>query len=72
MVRENQQEQRERLDKSKLKILESLAATREKKMKIQISAQNAVTSSSSLSSVKSSLEALAEDLKRMNGIKTVN
>lgn len=65
-------EQRERLDRSKLKILESLAATREKKMKIQISAQNTTNATSSLASVKNSLEALAEDLKRMNGIKTVN
>lgn len=65
-------EQRERLDRSKLKILESLAATREKKIKIQINAQNTTNATSSLASVKNSLEALAEDLKRMNGIKTVN
>ena len=41
-------------------------------MKIQISAQNTTNATSSLASVKNSLEALAEDLKRMNGIKTVN
>ena len=68
-------EQRERLDKSKLKILESLAATREKKAKILLTAQangNENNKNSSLAGIRNSLDALAEDLKRMKDVKTVN
>ena len=65
-------EQRERLDKSKLKILESLSATREKKMKLQINAGAAVNQSSHLLNIKDSLAALTQQLHTMKDAKVVN
>ena len=65
-------EQRERLDKSKLKILESLAATREKKMKLQINAGAAVNQSSHLLNIKESLSSLTQQLQTMKDAKVVN
>lgn len=63
-------EQRERLDKSRLKILESFAATREKKLKNIIKATS-VNQSSHLLTIKDTLDNLAKDLKDMQDMKTV-
>lgn len=63
-------EQRERLDKSRLKILESFAATREKKLKNIIKATG-VNQSSHLLNIKDTLDTLAKDLKDMQDMKTV-
>lgn len=64
-------EQRERLDKSRLKILESLAATRDKQMKLQIGLQGKAESAS-LVNIRHSLDQLAIDVKNMNGAKIVS
>ena len=41
-------------------------------MKIQLNAHQTISQTSSLASVKNSLDMLAEDIKRMNNSKTVN
>jgi hypothetical protein len=58
-------EQRERLDKSRLKILESLAATRDKQMKIQANLQSKLNESANLVNIKASLDKLALDVREM-------
>lgn len=65
-------EQRERLDKSRLKILESLAATREKQLKIQASMQSKTTESASYVNLRQSLEELAVNVKNMTASKIVS
>lgn len=65
-------EQRERLDKSKLKILESLAATREKRFKLQINAGAAANQSSHMVNIKESLASLTQQLHNMKDAKVVN
>ncbi len=64
-------EQRERLDKSRLKILESFAATREKKLKHLIKAQGAANESAHLLNIKDTLADLAQKLKDAQDMKTV-
>ena len=64
-------EQRERLDKSRLKILESLAATRDKQMKLQIGLQGKAESAN-LVNIRHSLDQLAIDVKNMNASKIVS
>ena len=64
-------EQRERLDKSRLKILESFAATREKKMKNFIKAQGVANESSHLLNIKDTLATLAQNIKDVQDMKTV-
>jgi hypothetical protein len=59
-------EQRERLDKSRLKILESLAATRDKQMKLQLGLQSKAAESANLVNIRQSLDQLALDVKAMN------
>ena len=64
-------EQRERLDKSRIKILETLAATREKKMKLQINAGAAVSQSAHLLNIKDNIAALTQQLQGMKDAKVV-
>lgn len=59
-------EQRERLDRSRMKILESLAATRDKQLKLQMNMQNKASESASLVNIRQSLDQLAIDVKGMN------
>ena len=61
----------ERLDKSRLKILESFAATREKKLKHLIKAQGAANESAHLLNIKDTLADLAQKLKDAQDMKTV-
>lgn len=58
-------EQRERLDKSRIKILESLAATRDKQLKLQLNMQGKAAESASLVNIRQSLDQLALDVKGM-------
>lgn len=63
---------REQLDKSKIKLLETLNATRERKSKIQLGAMKTIGESSNLASIKNTLETLALKMAREQNARTVN
>lgn len=65
-------EQRERLDRSRLKILESLAATRDKQLKIQAGLQAKSAEAANFVNIRESLDELAKNVKTMTNSKIVS
>lgn len=59
-------EQRERLDRSKMKILESLNATRERQAKLQLTAAAVSNQSNSFANIRDMLDELASQIKEKN------